>query len=472
MVRRHDTFLLRGGTRMLRETQPQITLWDAALPPELTQLSPELARVDKILDDDRFLAPYRRRFSKRIGRPTIPLDTFLRLMYLKFRYGLGYETLVREVSDSVMWRRFCRIPLNQLPPHPTTLIKLVKRCGPETLRELNELLVQKAREDKLIRGRKLRVDTTVVQANIRYPTDAGLLADGIKLVTRVVKRIQASGVAATVRFRNSTRAAKKRLLEISKVLRRRTGDARAEVDQVTAKMVLIGRRVARQAGKVLSQAKAELSQAGVQCAAGVERLVDRLERGVALLQRAVAQAKQVVAGNRHIADRLVSVFDPDARPIRRGRLKEPTEFGYKVALQEVENGIVSGYEVAEGNPPDEKLLPAAVRRHERQFGRPPKELAADRGFSNRRQERELQGRGVEHVCIPYRGNKSAARKVFERQAWFRRLARWRAGCEGRISLLKRKFGLDRCRSRGRAGAETWVGWAILAHNLSKMAALT
>jgi len=272
---------------MLRETQPQITLWDAALPPELTQLSPELARVDKILDDDRFLAPYRRRFSKRIGRPTIPLDTFLRLMYLKFRYGLGYETLVREVSDSVMWR-FCRIPLNQLPPHPTTLIKLVKRCGPETLRELNELLVQKAREEKLIRGRKLRVDTTAVQANIRYPTDAGLLADGIKLVTRAVKRIQASGVAATVRFRNSTRAAKKRVLEIAKVLRRRTADARAEVDQVTAKMVVIGRRVARQAGKVVSQAKAELSRGGAQCAVRVERLVDRLERGVALLGQAVA----------------------------------------------------------------------------------------------------------------------------------------------------------------------------------------
>lgn len=181
-------------------------------------------------------------------------------------------------------------------------------------------------------------------------------------------------MAATVRFRSSTRAAKKRLLEIAKVLRRRTGYAWAEVDQVTAKIAVIGRRVARQAGKVLSQAKAELSEAGVQCAAGVERLVDRLERGVALLGRAVAQAKQVVAGNRHVADRLVSVFDPDARPIRRGRLKEPTEFGYKVALQEVENGIVSGCELAQGNPPDEKLLPAAVKRHERQFGRPPRNL--------------------------------------------------------------------------------------------------
>jgi hypothetical protein len=160
---------------VLRETDPQTTIWELLLPEEARRLPAELAAVDAYLDDERFIAPWRGLFSARLGRPSVPVDTLLRLLYLKHRYGLGYETLCREVSDSISWRRFCRIGLDRPVPHPTTLVKLVRRAGPEVIQELNAALVAKLAAGKLLRARKLRVDTTVVEADIDYPTDADLL---------------------------------------------------------------------------------------------------------------------------------------------------------------------------------------------------------------------------------------------------------------------------------------------------------
>jgi transposase, IS5 family len=148
---------------VLRETDPQITLWDALLPEEAKRLPTELVQVDGYLDDERFLAPWRSLFSARLGRPSVPIDTLLRLLYLKHRYGLGYESLCREVADSIGWRRFCPIGLDRPVPHPTTLVKLVRRAGPEVIEQLNAALLGKLADDRLLRGPKLRVDTTVVE---------------------------------------------------------------------------------------------------------------------------------------------------------------------------------------------------------------------------------------------------------------------------------------------------------------------
>jgi IS5 family transposase len=152
-----------------RETDPQTTIWELLLPEEAKRLPAELARVDAYLDDEHFIAPWRGLFSARLGRPSVPVDTLLRLLYLKHRYGLGYETLCKEVSDSISWRRFCRIGLDRPVPHPTTLVKLVRRAGPEVVDELNAVLLAKLAAGKLLRARKLRVDTTVVEADIDYP---------------------------------------------------------------------------------------------------------------------------------------------------------------------------------------------------------------------------------------------------------------------------------------------------------------
>jgi transposase, IS5 family len=186
---------------VLRETEPQATLWDALLPEEAKRLPAELAKIDAYLDDDRFLAPWRPLFDRRLGRPSVPVDTLLRLLYLKHRYGLGYESLCREVADSLSWRRFCRIGLDRPVPHPTTLVKLVRRAGPEVIGQLNTALLDKLAADRVLRGRKLRVDTTVVEADIDYPTDADLLEQAVRKVGGLVRRIKGRGAASRTRFR-------------------------------------------------------------------------------------------------------------------------------------------------------------------------------------------------------------------------------------------------------------------------------
>jgi IS5 family transposase len=208
---------------VLRETDPQATIWELLLPEEAKRLPAELQAVDAYLDDERFVAPWRVLFSTRLGRPSVPVDTLLQLLYLKHRYGLGYESLCREVSDSISWRRFCRIPLDRPVPHPTTLVKLVRRAGPKVIDELNATLLHKLAAGKLLRARKLRVDTTVVEANVDYPTDADLLEHAVRKLGGLVRRIKARGAASRTRFRDRGRAAGRRMKQLARTLRRRTG---------------------------------------------------------------------------------------------------------------------------------------------------------------------------------------------------------------------------------------------------------
>src|ERR671923_746265 len=193
---------MSGGAGMLRERSVGESLWEAVLPAALRELPAELAKVDEVLDDDRFIAPFRSRLTAKIGRPTIAIETYLRLMYLKHRYALGYETLCKEVSDSFTWRRFCRIGIEGRVPDPTTLMKLTKRLGPELLEELNAELLALAVERKLLRSRRLRVDTTVVETDVSSPTDSGLCAHAVSRLTRLTKQVQAAGLAPRTRVRD------------------------------------------------------------------------------------------------------------------------------------------------------------------------------------------------------------------------------------------------------------------------------
>jgi transposase, IS5 family len=168
-------------------------LWESVLPTELCRLPDELARVGALLDDPAFFIPFAPFFDPQLGRPSTPMETYLRLMFLKFRYRLGYEALCREVADSISWRRFCRIALDGSVPHPTTLMKITSRCGDDAVAALNEGLLAKASAAKLLRTNKVRADTTVVEADVGYPTDSGLLAKGIGAMARTVARIKAAG---------------------------------------------------------------------------------------------------------------------------------------------------------------------------------------------------------------------------------------------------------------------------------------
>ncbi len=229
-----------GVVAVLRVAAVQDTWWEV-LPEQVRQLPVQLAQIDAYLDDERFIAPWRELFADRLGRPSVPVETLLRLLYLKYRYQLGYETLCREVTDSLSWRRFCRIPLASPVPHPTTLVKLMRRGGAQTVEQLNAALLGKLVEDKLVLCRKLRIDTTVIEADIDHPTDADLLEHGVRKLWRLVRRIRAAGAARRTRFYDRSRSAGRRLKEISRTLRRRTGQAMGEIDRLTGEIATVAR---------------------------------------------------------------------------------------------------------------------------------------------------------------------------------------------------------------------------------------
>jgi IS5 family transposase len=386
---------------VLRETDPQATLWELLLPEEAKRLPAELVCVDAYLDDECFIAPWRGLFSARLGRPSVPVDTLLRLLYLKHRYGLGYESLCREVSDSISWRRFCRIPLDRPAPHPTILVKLVRRAGPEVVDELNAALLGKLAQGKLLRARKLRVDTTVVEADIDYPTDADLLEHAVRKLGGLVRRIKGRGAASRTRFRDRGRAAGRRVKQLARTLRRRTGVAMGEVDRLTGQVAAIARQSLREVQVVARNAR----RAGPRRSGDgrLARLVDELEETITATERLLAQTDQRLAGNRVIPDRLVSLADPDARPIRKGKPRQPTQFGYTLLLAEDERGFIADHQLQRGNPPDAPQLVAAVERVVAVTGRPPGTVVGDRGFGTAANDRALEALGVKRIGLQRTG---------------------------------------------------------------------
>jgi transposase, IS5 family len=451
---------------VLRESDPQTTIWELLLPEEAKRLPAELAHVDAYLDDERFIAPWRALFSARLGRPSVPVDTLLRLLYLKHRYQLGYESLCREVADSISWRRFCRIGLDRPVPHPTTLVKLVRRAGPEVVEELNAALVAKLAQGKLLRGRKLRVDTTVVEADIDYPTDADLLEQAVRKLGGLVRRVKGRGAASRTRFRDRGRAAGRRMKQLARTLRRRTGVAMAEVDRLTGEVARIARKSLGQVQVVARNARRALARRPGD--GRLTRLVGELDETISQTQRLLAQTDQRLAGNRVIPDRLVSLSDPDARPIRKGKPQHPTQFGYTLLVAEDERGFICDHQLQRGNPPDAPQLVPSVERVVAVTGRPPATVVGDRGFGTAANDQAMAALGVKRVGLQRNGTPGKARLALERTRAFRRLRNWRVGVEARISHLKRGFGLRRTRLRRLPGARTWVGLGIFAYNLQRM----
>jgi transposase, IS5 family len=479
---------------MLRTVADQPTLWEAILPEELRRLPGELARVDALLDDPVFFAPFAPFFDPRLGRPSTPMETYLRLMFLKFRYRLGFESLCREVSDSITWRQFCRIGLDQMVPHPTTLMKLTSRCGSAAVDGLNEALLAKTAEAKLLRTSRLRVDTTVVPANVAYPTDCGLLAKAVRRIAATGRRIQAAGGAVRTKARDRSRSAGRRAHDVAAKLRSRSAAAGrdeglAVVRRKTGELAELAETAATEAERLLANAKralrrarakaAELKASGRQDpAAGrrrgrLARAVEDLTELLDAVGKIAAQTRQRLAGTTPDgATRRVSLHDPDARPIAKGRLGKPVEFGYKAQVADNDDGVVLDHTVELGNPADASQLKPAVERVIKRTGRPPRTVTADRGYGEQGVEDALHDLGVGNVVIPRKGRPTKTRQAVEHGRAFRRTIKWRTGCEGRISTLKRGYGWDRSRTDTLEGTRTWVGHGVLIHNLVKIAAIT
>jgi IS5 family transposase len=347
---------------------------------------------------------------------------------------------------------------------------LVRRAGPEVIEQLNQALLAKLAEGKLLRARKLRVDTTVVEADIDYPTDADLLEQAVRKLGGLVRRIKARGAASRTRFRDRGRAAGRRMRQLARTLRRRTGVAMGEVDRLTGEVAGIARQSLREVQAVLRNARGGLARRPGDGRLG--RLVGELEETIGHTGRLLAQTDQRLAGNRVIPDRLVSLSDPDARPIRKGKPQHPTQFGYTLLVAEEQRGFIADHQLQRGNPPDAPQLVPAVERVIAVTGRPPGTVVGDRGFGTAANDQALAALGVKRVGLQRKGTVSVARAALERTRAFRRLRNWRVGIEARISHLKRSFGLRRTRLRRLPGARTWVGLGIFAYNLQRMTVVT
>jgi transposase, IS5 family len=460
---------------MLTLSAPQAgTLWDELLPLEARQLPEDLARLDELLRDRELLRPiaehWRREGERRgrsavaHGRPTIAMETYVRLMVIKQRSGWGYETLVREVSDSLHLRRFCLIALNERVPDESTLRKLTRRLGADTVAELTRALIAKAHRERRFRSRAVRIDSTVVEADIRYPTDAGLAAHGVRALAREGRKLARRLGVQKEQVRDRSRALGRRLRAISRTIRRRSGEAKREVLKLTAETGrLLGRSV-REARRLARAARAKArgrgARAKLTAAARLEELAERCEQ-------VAAQIEQRVKGE-PIKDRLISLSDPDARPIRRGKLGKPNEFGYVTQLAEITDntrrgarGLILPAATAPGNRHENALLPQTVQELER-LGLAPREVALDGGFQTGPTTDALETIAPKRTFIAGRQQPGSKRTQ-------RRLARYRTGAEGRISHLKRRYGLGRSRLKGRHGQQIWTGWAILTYNLDTIA---
>jgi len=446
--------------RLDNENQKQPSLWESVLPPELFKLNEELTMVDQLLDDERFLAPFQKKFGIKIGRPTTAVTTYLRMMYLKYRYQMGYEVLVKEVGDSFAWRRFCHLSLEDKVPESSTLIKLTHKYGEETVKALNKALVLKLKESKVVRGKKLRIDTTVVESDIHYPTDTGLLNDGIKVVTRAVSRLKGLVPKIGKGFINHIRKAKRLYLRLMKVMKGRTGKDTGAMEKTQGELIEISERVISGGKEVQIELEPYRRKSPL-----IDNIAGRLDEWIDVVEKIIGQAQETMRGNRHLPRRIVSIFDTGARPIRKGKSHKDTEFGRKVLIGETDHGIISTYEVLEENPSDVTLLQKVVKGHRYLFHKRLKAVAGDRGFYSQDNEDWLKNNQVKQVSIPARGKVSKERRQYQRQSWFKRLQRFRAGCEAKISLLKRKFGLRRSLIRGDAGTKIWVGQGIFVHNL-------
>jgi IS5 family transposase len=443
---------------MLRTVGPQDSLFELLLPAGMRVLSGELAEVDRLLDDERFVAPFRRFFDPAAGRPSIPIGTYLRMLFLKYRFEVGYKRLCVLVADSISWRRFCRVGLEGDVPDESTVRKLTVRCGPELVEELNRQLLAAAAEGGHLDVSRVRADTTVVEADIRYPTDSGLLTRAISRIAVLMGRLRGAGVPYVDRTGEARRLAH----SIGVWLRRRSNEAKAEVLAITGQLAALADASVAEADKALA------AKAG---GTWEERLRRQLAVLVERAKQVIAQARQRIDGTQpEGATRLVSLCEPDARPIRKGRLGKPVEFGFKAQVVDNADGLVVDYSIHVGNPADNELLLPAITRVTA-LAKAPGLLSADRGYSDSKLEQALLDAGVGSVVIPKTGKPSAARQTVERADDFVAGVKWRTGSEGRISALKREHGWKRTRLRSHARARIWCGHGVFTHNLLKLVRL-
>ena len=450
----------------LRHQQP--SLWHSGLAADIEDLwEPWMRLVDGLLEDEQLLETIyeaqgeRYPQSRRRGREQTPAEVVLRLLLLKHIRNWSYDVLEREVRANLVYRAFTRVGDGKVPD-AKTMARLGQLIGPEVIEELHQRIVQLAQEHGVTRGRKLRVDTTVVETNIHYPTDSSLLGDGTRVLTRTMKKIEQKAGGLKRKVRDRMRSVRKRVLAIALSTRYLGPEGETRRKKQYGELLSLTRKIVNQAQRILEEVKKVPRPRRVPLGSLVETLATMTGR----VQQVMKQTKlRIFAGVTKSQEKIVSMFEPHTEIIRKGKASKPTEFGKLVKIQEAENQIISHYEVFAERPSDRQLLVPSIEVHQRRFGRIPALVAADAGFHSQQNEKTAGAMGVRWLSVPNQKTKSAERKRLYRQRWFRRGQRWRTGCEGRISVLKRRHGMRRCLYRGFHGMQRWVGLSVIADNV-------
>jgi IS5 family transposase len=388
------------------------------------------------------------------------------MMLLKHIRNWSFEDLEREVRPNLLYREFTRVGSGKVPD-AKTLGRQAQALGPEVVEQIHRRMVELAVENKVVQGRKMRVDTTVVETNIHYPTDSSLLGDGDRVLTRLMKKVTAIAGAAGAKLRNRMRSVQRRVAEIARA-------SRAKGDKLKQKVPPLYRKLLGLTGRVMGQARRFSSE----IASGVKRSSDVLQQAaleglkreidqmMVTVKKVVHQTKaRIFGGDTHVEGKVLSVFEDSTEVIRKGKASKPTEFGKTVKIQEAENQIVIDFDVYDQKPSDSDLLIPSIEAHRERMGRTPDLAVADAGFYSAKNVTAAEQMGVKRVSVPNRSTKSAARRKYQKQRWFKRGQKWRTGSEGRISVLKRRHGLRRSLYRKPAGMKRWVGLGVIADNL-------
>jgi len=455
-------------TYMIKLRHQQPSLWTASLAEQIEDLwEPWMRAVDSVLEDEALLDAVYEAQGKRYprsrsrGRKQTPAEVVLRLLLLKHIRNWSYEVLEREVRANLVYRAFTRIG-DEKVPDAKTLARLGQLVGREVIQQLHQRMVQLAQQHGVTRARNLRVDTTVVETNIHYPTDSSLLGDGNRVLMRTMKKIEQKSGGLKRKVRDRMRSIRKRVRAIALSTRQKGPQGEQRRKKQYGELLSLTRKTVNQARRVLAEVKAVSRRRRI----ALQSLAEALETMMGRVQQVVNQTKtRILAGITQSPDKLVSVFEPHTEIIRKGKASQPTEFGHLVQIQEAENQIVTHFEVFAERPADSELLLSSIQVHQQKFGRVPRCVAADTGFYSRENEKAAQAMGVKWLAVPNQHTQSAERKRLYRQRWFRRGQRWRTGCEGRISVLKRRHGLRRCLYRGFDGMRRWVGLGVIADNV-------
>ena len=458
---------------MVQRRQRERSLFEVLLP-DGHKLWPDwLRKIDTLLEDEAVTEVVAQALekrwpqSRRRGRLGTPAEVVIRMLILKHLFDWSYDDLEREVRANLVYRMFTRIDAGDVPD-AKTIVKIARALGPDVIAQLHRQVVEVAKRAGVTHGRRFRIDTTVVATNVHYPTDSTLLRDGVRVLTRTMERASAALGDRSGRIRNRLRGVTRRVLIIG--YQARSPKTRDAMVQSYRQLMATTRAVLRDSAMMVRRLGQRVRTASPHVRPMLQRAQDHLLAMRPLVRRVVDQTRaRLLGGDTHVPAKVLSIFEPHTETIRKGKISKPNEFGKLVTIQESEHQIITAYDVHARRPADVTVWTNALDRHRTIFGRAPDLAAGDRGFSSATNERAAMDRGVRRVVLPHRGPKSPARRAYERQRWFRRGQRWRVGCEGRISVLKRRHGLDRCRYHGDDGMHRWVGFGVIADNLMNIA---